>query len=119
MGNDDDKRSDKSVERVLVGCEEYSGFALALKRFCRQLAPMSERRRTGFLSSSPRIGVVNVFPARMSRAIRDPSICSWLSAYFPADPGSSTHGHTSVLAHQPFDQQLDFQVRWSFLRPNG
>lgn len=22
MGNDDDKRSDKSVERVLVGCEE-------------------------------------------------------------------------------------------------
>jgi len=32
-GNDDASRSVRSAFSVLVGCDEYSGFAFALKRF--------------------------------------------------------------------------------------
>jgi len=74
-GRDEESRSVRRVESVLVGCACLPLACADEKRFWRQLTS-GEMKLTGMRSSVPFLGAARVLPAQMRRAILAPSIWS-------------------------------------------
>lgn len=59
-------------------------------------------------SSCPLMGAARVFPAKITRAIRDPS--SW-SCRVSTRAMHFTHLGAAILSHEPLNKQLRLQIR--------
>lgn len=121
IGKDDERRSERRRERDLVGWEGKRALVWALKRFYQmsvlsRLNEVWELGLTGFLSSSPRMGVVSEFPANIKRDIRLPSISSCKSQLLNLFEELIADHRPPTFTRQPLDEQLRLQVRRCLLR---